>query len=222
MPFCSAPSPSNYTQLTKRTSYERPIRCLFIQGAKVRPIGERWARIGPKNPRWFQHVPPAGLCLSVFLVVRNRRGDVLLGRPRRHKAWPEWGCMPYWRLDPIIENQAWVLPASHLMMEEHPDHAAGRIARTWARLLHASPRLVALDSSRMPSDRRAGRGKSRRMLNHWAIGFVYEVRSDVPPGAAPWWDEMRFFPVQELRKVQIGRAHRDLLRYLKEGRRLGP
>jgi ADP-ribose pyrophosphatase YjhB (NUDIX family) len=177
------------------------------------PVTERWARVGPKDARWFQHVPAGGLCLSVFLVVRNRKGEVLLGRPRRHRAWPEQGCLPYWRLAPLIENDAWVLPASHLLMEEHPDRAARRVARVWARLPRAHPQLVALDSSPMPTGRSTGRGRARRMIRHWAVGFVYEVQTNSPPGSAPWWSELRYFSSAELRRLRIGRSHRDLIRY---------
>ena len=165
----------------------------------------------------MMHTPPGGVCLSAFLVVRNARGDVLFGRPRRHKAWPEKGCVPYWRLGSFVKENSWILPASHLLMEEHPDRAAKRIARFWAHLPHAQPKLVTLDSSTMPTGRWTGRGTRRRRVNHWAIGYVYEVRSDAQPSPAPWWKEMRFFPVSELRSLKIGRAHLDLLKYLLNG-----
>lgn len=183
----------------------------------MRPVTERWARMGPNDAQWFQHVPKGGVCLSAFLVVRNRKGDVLLGRPRRHRAWPERGCLPYWRLEPLMETNSWVLPASHLLMEEHPEQAAARVARVWARLPRVAPRLIALDSSRMPTGRSVGRGRGRRPLYHWAVGFVYEVRTDRSPLPAPWWREIRFVPVNQLRRLRIGRSHRDLLRYALPG-----
>ena len=181
------------------------------------PLKVRWARFGQDDPAWFQHLPAGGVCLSAFLVVRNRQGDVLLGRPRRDKAWPEKGCMPYWRLQGILDRGEWVLPASHLMVEESPDHAAKRISRDWAGLRGAEPRLVALDSSRMPTGRWVGRGATRRRVNHWAVGFVYEIRTDRRPPMGPGWSETKFVPVQSLGRVPIGRGHRDLLRYLKKG-----
>ncbi len=181
----------------------------------MRPNEVKWARIGPTSRKWFQHVPKAGMCLSAFLVVRDPAGGILFGRPRRHRAWPEKGCMPYWRLDDLIRSGAWVLPASHLMMEESPDHAASRIARDWAGLISAKPRLVSVDSSTFPGGGWEGRGPTRHRVRHWAIGFVYEAEAVRLPPEAPWWQEMKFVRREDLRKLPIGRAHRDLLAYLR-------
>ena len=151
--------------------------------------------------------------MSVFLVVRNKSGAILFGRPKRHRAWPEKGCVPYWRLDDLIREECWVLPASHLLMEEHPDHAARRVAKDWAGLPTARVKFLGVDSSSLPGVLWEGRGKTRRPTHHWAIGFVYGARTHAPPPQGPWWEETKFVPVKELRGLRIGRAHRDLLGY---------
>jgi len=179
----------------------------------MRPVEVRWARLGPTDRRWFIHVPAAGVCLSAFVIVRNRRGDILLGRPRRHRAWPERGCLPYWRVRDIEERGEWILPASHLLMEEAPSTAARRIARVFGGVRSGRPRLIAIDSSRMGTGQWTGRGRSRHRVHHWAIGFVYEVRTGRGPPSAPWWSETKFVPVSKLRQARIGRGHRDLIRY---------
>ena len=179
-----------------------------------RPVTVRWARFGPSNRQWFMHVPRGGVCLSAFLIVRNRQGDVLLGRPRHHAAWAEKGCLPAFRVREIVRRAEWILPASHLLVEESPSHAAKRISRDWAGLRGTNPRLIALDSSRVPSGQFTGSGPNRRRIYHWALGFVYEVRSNSPPTPAPWWTEMKFVPMGKMSTTRVGRGHRDIIRYL--------
>jgi ADP-ribose pyrophosphatase YjhB (NUDIX family) len=180
----------------------------------MRPVTERWARFGPADRKWFIHVPRGGVCLSAFLIVRNLRGDVLLGRPRPHAAWAAHGCLPPFRVREIRQRGEWILPSSHLLMEEAPSQAADRIRRQWAGLRQGRPRLIAIDSSRMGPGQHIGSGRNRWTIHHWAIGFVYEVRSKEPPPAAPWWEETKFFPLAKLRSTRVGRAHKDLIRYL--------
>ena len=178
------------------------------------PVTKRWARFGPNDARWFMHVPEGGVCLSAFLLVRDRSGGLLLGRPKPHPAWAERGCLPDWRVDQLVQHADWVLPASHLLMGEAPDRAGTRIARDWAGLRGAKPHLVGIDSARMPTGRRARKSDGGLPIFHWALGFGYEVDSNAPAPKGPWWAETRFFPLAELRRLPIGREHRDFLRYL--------
>ena len=91
------------------------------------PVAQRWARIGPRDPSWLIHIPQAGLCLSAFVVIR-KGNKILLGRPHAHNAWPENGGFPKRHAGEIERKGSWLLPATHLLMEEKPDHAAKRIA----------------------------------------------------------------------------------------------
>jgi ADP-ribose pyrophosphatase YjhB (NUDIX family) len=175
------------------------------------PITERWARWGSTNRKWFVHVPRGGVCLSAFLIVRNRRGDVLFGRPQPHSTWPERGCLPRWRVDEINRNEEWILPASHLMMAESPDRAARRIAREWAGLPHAKLRFIGIDSSQFPMGGRVGRGRTRRRVYHWTLCFLYEARSERSPRPSPKWKVLTFIPKKRIRGLRIGRFHRDVL-----------
>jgi len=180
------------------------------------PVTARWARIGPANRKWLIHVPPGGLCLSAFVLIRNRRGDVLFGRPRVHSVWPEKGGVGLWRVREFVRSGVWVLPATHLLMDEDPSKAAGRIARTWGGIPHPSPNLVGVDSCRLPTSKKIGAGKNRYRVYHWALGFVYELQTRRHPRPFPGWSETRFVPLSELRTLRIGRGHRDFLRYLTE------
>jgi len=183
------------------------------------PVTSRWARFGPTNRSWFIHVPRGGFCVSAFVVVRNRRGDVLLGRPTLHRDWPEEGCLPVWRVREEVRAGSWILPASHFLMDESPDHASVRISRKWAGLPGVKPRLVVVESHLFPTDMWAGTGPRRRRINHWALCFIFEVRTDRVPKKGPWWAELRFVPLSELSSIRIGRSHDDIIGSLLKARK---
>jgi ADP-ribose pyrophosphatase YjhB (NUDIX family) len=153
-------------------------------------------------------VPPAGLCLSSFLFVENPKGEVLLGRPALHRAWPLKGSLPLWRVREIIQAGEWVLPASHLLFGEAPSAAAVRVARDWAGLPTARPEFVGVDSGTRPSSRTRG----GRTQYHWDIGFLYRARAMRLPPAGPWWAETRFVGRRGWERLKVGRGHRDTLR----------
>lgn len=163
------------------------------------PVSRRWARLGPENPSALKHVPEAGVCLSAFLIVK-RNGSILLGRPHSHSAWPLKGGFPRWRAAELEKRDAWLLPATNLMMEEAPNRAARRIVNEWGGL-EGKPRFVMIQSHLQPAGR----------LNHWAICFVYELHVRKDPTIKPWWSEMRFVKPSEIRRMKLGRGHRDIL-----------
>ncbi len=179
------------------------------------PLAERWTRLGPSQPKWFIHVPRGGVCVSAFVFVRNRRGDLLLGRPRYDRAWPEKGGLPLWRVREMQRTGEWVLPASHLLMQEIPERAARRIATDFVGISRSRPRWLGVDSSRRATARSAGSGTRRRRVYHWDLCFLYEVRAERVPRPPRAWAELRFFPSSAWKRIDIGRAHADLLHYLK-------
>ena len=175
------------------------------------PLQSRWARFGPPDRAWFSHIPKGGFCVSAFLIVRNRRGDVLLGQPKEHRDWPEKGCLPDWRVRDVQKENGWILPASHFLMDEAPEDAATRIMRTWAGISVGSPRLLGVESEIMPTGRKVGSGRNRHPINHWALCFVYELKTNRSPKPSRAWAELKFVPVRKLETIHIGRAHGDLL-----------
>jgi len=169
------------------------------------PVTKRWARLGPDNPRRLMHAVQTGLCLSAFVIVR-RGNTILVGRPRRDDAWPKKGGYPKWQAFELEEEGVWLLPATHLMMEESPEGAARRIAHQWAGF-KGTPRFVMVQSHLRPL--RFWNPKLRG--NHWDICFVYELRAKGRVRPKPWWSEMRFVPLSEIRRIRFGRGHRDIL-----------
>lgn len=166
----------------------------------MRPVTRRWARLGTHDPKMLRHPSDAGVCLSTFVVVRRGR-SILLGRPRGGDAWPKKGGYPKHLAAQLEEDGAWLLPAAtHLLMEESPDHAANRIVHQWAGL-KGRPRFVMVQSH----IRRRAEG------NHWDLCFVYDLPVPGRPRRRPWWSELRFTSIPEVRKMNIGRGHRDVL-----------
>jgi len=175
------------------------------------PLQSRWARFGPPDRAWFSHIPAGGFCVSAFLLVRNRRGDVLLGQPKKHPDWPEKGCLPIWRVRGVQKEKGWILPASHFLMDESPEHAANRIMHAWAGISVGTPRLLGVESEVMPTGKKVGHGRARHRLTHWALCFIYELKTNRSPKPPRAWAELRFVPVSELGAIHIGRNHGDLL-----------
>lgn len=173
------------------------------------PVAERWARIGPRDPSWLMHVPKAGLCLSTFVIIRKGKA-ILVGRPHANASWPEKGGYPLRPAAELEKRGSWLLPATHLLMEETPDHAARRIANQWAGV-RGRPKFVTLQSHIRPSRERKNRSKGDILRNHWDICFVYELKTRTNPKPRPWWAEIRFVPRSGMRRIAFGRGHKDVL-----------
>ena len=170
------------------------------------PATKRWARLGPNDQKWLNHVPEAGVCISAFIIPR-KGNSILLARPRGIGAWSEKGGFPTWRALRLEKEKAWLLPATHLLMEEAPDRAAERIAREWAGIT-GKPRFMMFQSHTRPSIV----GNRKQSAKHWDLCFVYEMKTKRLPRLKPWWSEMRFVKPSEIRRMNLGRGHKDILR----------
>ncbi len=171
----------------------------------MQPTAKRWARLGRDNPSTMFHTPENGVCLSTFIVAR-RGNSALVGRPKDHRAWPEKGGLPQGRAADLDKQGAWLLPATHLLMDESPDHAARRIVREWTGL-QGTPRFVEVQSHVRPGRLLRAGAKG----NHWDFCFVYELRARALPRLRPWWSEMKFVPFSEIPDMNLGRGHADIL-----------
>ena len=150
--------------------------------------------------------------MSVFVIVRDRSGRILLGRPRPHPDWAEHGCLPAWRVHELESRHQWILPASHFLMYEAPDRAARRVLRKWGGVRRGIPRLISVETEVFPISGRSRAQGTRPPVRHWALCFLYEGRARSRPVRADAWADLRFFSVRELSRVAIGRDHRDILR----------
>ncbi len=108
-------------------------------------------QIGSRPTAKFTHESGVGLRLQAFLAVRDERRRIACARLETDPA-------------------AWVLPGESMWLNEAPDDAAARVARTWFATPVEGLRLAAVES--WPA---TGPGDDR-----WYLVFVYEAR---PVGA---------------------------------------
>src|SRR5947209_7068238 len=80
--------------------------------------------------------PPGGFCISVFLTVR-RGSSILVGKIVKPEIWGErWGLLVN---RPERWRDKWQIPATFLLIGEHPRSAADRIWRDQLELDNFSP-----------------------------------------------------------------------------------
>jgi hypothetical protein len=161
--------------------------------AKQVPKGRyRFARYGPTDH--YEDPPAAGMCLSVFVVVkRPGKKGVLLGLPKPDEKWlSEW--LSAWKTYSEKELQEayhqWRLPSTYLREGEHPEEALRRIMEDQVgigsySLSKKGPRVFSYTA---PSDWYPGN-------SHWDLALVYDVRVrkaakdlQVPK----WWEQLEF------------------------------
>jgi hypothetical protein len=154
------------------------------------------ARYGPLDR--YNPPPHAGMCVSVFAVLRSKDG-VLVGMSKSGGRWDsEWLQSNRKDTDEPDEVRAlWRLPSAYIREGEHPDVALGRVVKGQlgiTKFQHSSPRVF---SYAEPSDWYPGN-------KHWDLAFAYEVKTTQKPRKDPNWKELSFLEVGELRKRNFG------------------
>jgi len=151
-------------------------------------------------------VPEAGMCLSVFVLLRppGRDDAVLLGQPAETAPWWEIGGVDPGRLDRIGER--WMLPSRQLRLYEGPDEAAKSILREQlgsAPLALSGPQVFS-DPADAPFPETADR--------HWDLHFVYSGRwpSATAP-RSPAWRRLEFLDLRRLARADVARGQADVL-----------
>lgn len=172
------------------------------------PTDRRFCRFNKLGdvPFGMPEVPEGGLCLSAFLLV-NERGHpdrVLMGHLNPAAPWDHIGALDASRTQ--VHSKGWMLPSSHLILNEAPEAAARRIAAEQLErgdLAFSEPRVV----SEVYTPRRFP-----EIVRHWDLEFLF--RGEWPGGAPPKtaaWTELAFVDLGETPKSAIARAHEDIL-----------
>lgn len=157
-------------------------------------------------PFGMPEVPEGGLCLSAFLIVteHGHPDRVLMGHLNPEAPWDHIGALDGSRT--AVHSKGWMLPSSHLMVNEAPDAAARRIA---AEQLER-PDLTFSDAqvvSEVYTPRRFP-----DLVKHWDLEFLF--RGEWPGGAAlkaAAWTDLRFLDVASTPATAIARSHEDIL-----------
>ena len=165
----------------------------------------RFNRLGDV-PFGMPEVPEGGLCLSAFLVLteRGRPDRVLMGHLDPTAPWDHMGALDASRTQ--VHSKGWMLPASHLIVNEPPHEAARRIAVEQLErrdLTFSEPRVVSevYTPKRFPG-----------IVGHWDLEFIFrgEWPGGAPPHAAAWTD-LRFVDLATTPKTAVARSHEDVL-----------
>jgi ADP-ribose pyrophosphatase YjhB (NUDIX family) len=157
-------------------------------------------------PFGMSEVPEGGLCLSAFLLI-NERGNpsrVLMGHLNLAAAWDHIGALDAPRT--AAHSKGWMLPSSHLILNESPEAAARRIA---AEQLERTD--LSFSEAKVVSEVYAPR-RFPDIVRHWDLEFLF--RGEWPGGAPPRaaaWTELRFVDLSNTPKSAIARSHEDIL-----------
>lgn len=165
----------------------------------------RMARYGPTDR--YAPAPGAGMCLSVFAVVR-RRGKVLAGKPRLNAKWRDewWASWGGYTADEQAEMLThWKLPSTYLREGEHPEAALKRVMEQQLGAKRWAMKGMTVASYTAKSDWYPPHA-------HWDLAFVFEVTADVPERSSNW-RELAWFSPKEGRAMEFG-WNADLVRDL--------
>jgi hypothetical protein len=169
---------------------------------QVSKIKFRFARYGPLDH--YEEAPAAGMCISVFAIVRRAdKKGVLLGLPKQDARWitdrlSAW--KNYSEKELTEAYHQWRLPSSYLREGEHPEDALKRIVVDQVGISDYSvskkgPRVF---SYSVPSDWYPGN-------NHWDLAFVYDVKVKTKGKEIPkWWQELEFVKKKDFREKDFG------------------
>lgn len=161
----------------------------------------------PEQGRY--EVPPDGLCLSAFVVVRSAEhpSRVLLGHVNPAADWGQLGALDPERI--AAWKDRWMLPSSHLIQLEGPAEAARRIVRELTGLTIPALDGPLVTSEVYPPRRHPNRGE------HWDLEFIFTAaasEADLRPH--PAWTELRFVETRGLDPATMARSHEDILAYV--------
>lgn len=157
-------------------------------------------------PFGMPEVPEGGLCLSAFLVLseKGHPDHVLMGHLDPAAPWDHIGALDASRT--AVHSKGWMLPSSHLIVNEAPDEAARRIAAEQLDRRDLSVRLLRVVSEvytprRFPD-----------IVRHWDLEFLFgaEWPDRSPPRSAAWTD-LRFVDLAKTSKNAVARSHEDIL-----------
>jgi hypothetical protein len=159
--------------------------------------------IEDQGPMSLREIPPGGLCLSAFLIVRSRTGKVLMGKIDPQAPWDNLGA-----LDPVriqLHSKGWMLPSSHLIVHESPQEALKRIALEQLEISDLEISDLKVVSEVCPPR------YFPDMNEHWDLEFISFATRDEVPSRSTAFKELRLLDPSTLKKSDIARSHEDVL-----------
>jgi|SRR5579862_8724646 len=157
------------------------------------------------NPVTTKEIPLGGLCLSSFLLVRDKDGGVLAGKLDPEAPWDHIGALDSRRIEE--HRTRWMLPSSHLIVHESPQDAAKRIAREQlevGELVLSEPKVV---SEVYPPK------YFPEFNEHWDIEFIFSsvLEKEKIPLSTRAFKELKVLDPRVTKRSEIARSHEDVL-----------
>ncbi|HYB04737.1 MAG TPA: hypothetical protein VED17_09760 [Nitrososphaerales archaeon] len=158
-----------------------------------------------ESPMSLKEIPPGGLCLSAFLIIRDDSAKVLMGKLDPQAPWDHLGALDPKRIE--LHKKGWMLPSSHLMVHESPQDATRRIAREQLEMVTltiSEPKVVSeVYPPRYFSD----------LDEHWDIEFISFSRAEPKsiPSRSRAFLELKLIDPKSTKRSEIARSHEDIL-----------
>ncbi|PSN86478.1 hypothetical protein B9Q03_11665 [Candidatus Marsarchaeota G2 archaeon OSP_D] len=138
------------------------------------------------------------ICTGKF--SRKRKRSRASQKPKRRKE----KRRIYGESDMEQEFKKWRFPSSYVKIGEHPDDTLTRVMIDQLGMNNFKVERSRLVSYYYPSRRYPGE-------MHWDYCFINEVKSSEAPREKPWFKEIRYVHVQELKEEDFGSAQGALL-----------
>ncbi len=154
----------------------------------------------------MNEIPEAGLCISAFILLSKTGspGEVVMGHLNPEADWNHIGALDHERA--ARNSKGWMLPSSHLLLEESPDDAARRILRE-----QLGVEVQQLTKPEVFSEAySSGKVWETAPQNHWDLQFIFQGEiSSLNPH--PAWKDLGFVDLRTIKKKDMARFHEDIL-----------
>lgn len=152
----------------------------------------------------MNEIPDGGLCLSAFLVIsRPNSQEILMGHLNPAAPWDHIGALDQSRIE--AHSKGWMLPSSHLVVNESPQDAARRIIRE-----QLNESSIALSNPIVVSDVYTPK-RFPNLPNHWDIEFIFKGECTTLPSSSAW-SELRYIQTNQISRQDMARSHEDIVK----------
>ncbi len=160
-------------------------------------------------PPRMNEVPEAGLCISAFIILNKIASpdEVVMGHLNPEADWNHIGALDHERAE--RHSKGWMLPSSHLLLEESPDDAARRILREQLGVEDQKLTRPEVFSEAYSS----GKVWETAPLNHWDLQFIFQGETS-SLSQHPAWRDLGFVDLRTIKKKDMARFHEDILAHV--------
>ena len=157
-------------------------------------------------PPRMNEIPEAGICLSAFVILckQGSPNEVVMGHLNPEADWQHIGALDRERAE--RNSKGWMLPSSHLLLEESPEEAARRILKEQVGVENQEVTKPEVFSEAYSS----GKVWDRTPLKHWDLEFIFQCEiANIKPH--PAWRDLAFVDLRKIKKEEMARFHEDIL-----------